>query len=248
MKVLGWIIGIIVLAVVGAGVFIALNSGNPVKQAIEEFGPEFLGTDVSVSEVNLALAEGSAQVKGLNIGNPPGFAGGHLMKLDEIKVVLDTQQISDTLVVMKQVRVDGADIAAVAKGTSTNVQKLMDNLNAAAGDGDGAPAESSGPEMKFIVERFDFTNANASLSSDILGDLAMDIPDIHLKDIGRKGDGATAAELAQQILKPIAAAISKAAVSQGLDVEGVKQNVEQRAREKLGEGLRSLTDRFKKGD
>lgn len=240
MKVVGWIIGIIVLAVVAAGVFIALNSGNLVKRGIEEFGPEFLGADVSVSEVNLALSEGSAQVKGLNIGNPAGFGGGHLMKLDEIKVVLDPQQISNTLVVMKQVLVDGADIAAVAKGKRTNVQQLMDNLDSAAGSSEGSASESAGPEMKFIVDRFDFTNANASLSSDIVGDLAMEIPDIHLKNIGRKTDGATAAELAQQIFKPISAAISKAAVSQGLDVEGVKQNVQQKAREKLTEGLRGF--------
>jgi len=240
MKVIGWIIGIVVLAVIGAGVFIALNSGSLVKQAIEEFGPEFLGTDVSVSEVNLALAEGSAQIMGLNIGNPPGFAGGHLMKLDEIKVVLDAGQISDTLVVMKHVLVDGADVVAVAKGERTNVQKLMDNLDAAAGRSESTSSASSADEMKFIIDRFDFTNANASLSSDILGELAMDIPDIHLSNVGRESDGATAADLAQQILKPIVAAISKAAVSQGLDVEGVKQNLEKEAREKLGEGLRGF--------
>jgi len=250
MKVLGWIIGIVVLAVVGAGVFIALNSGSLVKQAIEEFGPEFLGTDVSVSEVNLALTEGSAHIKGVNIGNPSGFGGGHLMKLDEIKVVLDAQQISDTLVVMKHVLIDGADVLAIAKGKSTNMQKLMDNLDAAAGTSTGESDASSetGTEMKFIIERFDFSNANASLSSDILGDLQIDIPDIRLKDLGRKSDGATAAELAQQIFKPITAAIGKAAVNQGLDVEGAKQKAEQKAREELGKGLRGLTDQLKKGD
>jgi len=246
MKVVGWIIGIVVLAIVGAVVFVALNSGNLVKRGIEEFGPDYLGADVRVRDVNLALTEGSAQIKGLHIGNPPGFAGDHLMNLEEIKVVLDTGQISDTLVVMKQVLVDGADLAAVAKGNRTNFQQLMDNLDTAAGGSDRAGTESSGPEMKFIIDRFDFTNTTASLSSDMLGDLQLDIPDIHLKDIGRKSNGATAAELAQQIFKPISAAITKAAVNQGLDVEGVKQQAEQKVREKLGEGLRGLTDRLKR--
>ena len=118
MKALGWIVGIVLLLVVGVGAYIVLNSGSLVKTAIEELGPDYLGVDVSVGEVNLALSEGSAQVKSLNIGNPRGFGGGNLMKLGEVKVVLDTSQISETLVVMKQVVIDGADVAAVAKANA----------------------------------------------------------------------------------------------------------------------------------
>ena len=246
MKALGWIVGIVLLLVVGVGAYIVLNSGSLVKTAIEELGPDYLGVDVSVGEVNLALSEGSAQVKSLNIGNPQGFGGGHLMKLGEVKVVLDTSQISETLVVMKQVVIDGADVAAVAKGQRTNFQQLLDNLESTA-DGTSDTSEvSAESEMKFIIDSFAFTNARASLASDVLGELALELPDIRLQDVGRKTDGATAAEIAEQLIQPISAAISKEAVNQGLDIEGVKQNVKDRISEEISGGLRGLTEQFKK--
>ena len=245
MKTLGWIIGVLVLLAVGVFAYIALNSGNLVKTAIEEFGPDYLGADVAVSEVNLVLSEGTAQVKGLNIGNPAGFGDNPLMQLGEIKVVLDTSALSGDVIVMKQVLIDGADIAGVAQGKNTNFQQLMDNLDAAT----GGPAESSdtgASETLFIIDRFDFTNAKASLTSDVIGEHAFNLPDIALSDIGRKTDGATASELAQQLFKPIFGAISKQAVSQGIDLDGVRENVEGQIRDKIDGGLRGLTDRFKK--
>ena len=249
MKVVGWIVGLVVLAIVGFVAYVAMNSGSLVKTAIEELGPDYLGVDVAVSEVNLALLEGSAQVKGLVMGNPSGFSGPHMMKLDEIKVVIDPDQVSESLVVMKEVLIDGAEIAAIAQGQRTNFQQLMDNLDSTGGSSTSSAEEttdSAASEMKFIIDRFTFTNAVASLDSDVLGDLELNIPDIRLSDIGRKGNGATAAEIAEQILKPISAAISSEAVKQGLDLEGVQKNVEEKVREKIGSGLRGLTDRFKK--
>ncbi len=246
MKAIGWIVGILVLALIGVGVFVALNSGNIVKSAIEEFGPQYLGVDVGVSEVNLELTEGSAQVKGLRMGNPQGFSGPDMMSLDEIKVVLDTSQISETLVVMKEVVIDGAAVTAIAKGKRTNFQQLMDNLGVSSSSESTTAEETGGAETKFIIDRFNFTNATASLNSDIVGELALNLPDIQLRDVGRKSNGATAAEVAEQILKPISAAISKEAVNQGLDIEGVKANVREKIEEKIGSGLRGLTDRLKR--
>ena len=249
MKALGWILGLIVLAIAGVVAYVAMNSGSLVKTALEELGPNFLGVDVSVSEVNLELIEGSAQVIGLVLGNPSGFDGPHMMKLDEVKVVLDPTQISDTLVVMKEVLIDGAEIAAIARGQRTNFQQLMDNLESAGGSSSSATentTDSSSNEMKFIIDRFAFTNAGASLNSDVLGDMQLNMPDILLNDLGRKSNGATASEIAEQILQPISVAISAEAVKQGLDIEGVQKNAEDKIRETISSGLRSLTDRFKK--
>ncbi|MEM9624415.1 MAG: hypothetical protein AAF993_22435 [Pseudomonadota bacterium] len=247
MKAILWIIGIVVLLVVGGVAFVALNSGSLIKSVIEEFGPDYLATDVSVDAVDLALTEGSAQVNGLSIGNPAGFEGPAAMQLGEVKVALDTQQISSELVVMKEVVIDSAVIAAVAKGSKTNFQQLMENLEAATG-GPSAEAETGASEetseTRFIVDSFAFTNAKASLDSDLLGRMDLTIPDIRLQGIGRKSNGATAAELAQEILKPITTAVSQAAVSQGLDVEGVKQQALEKVQgeidEKLGGALKGL--------
>jgi uncharacterized protein involved in outer membrane biogenesis len=250
MKVIAWIVGLLVLLVVGVGAYLVMFSGSIVKDVIEQLGPDYLGTSVSVDAVDLSLTEGSAGIRGLSIGNPAGFEGTHAMRLGEAKVVLDPSQISETLVVIKQVLVDGADVAAVARGQKTNFQKLLDNITASTGGAseETAPSED-GSEMKFIIERFDFTNAKASLESDVLGAMELSIPDIRLTEVGRKTDGVTAVELAEQLLKPISSAITQAAVKEGVDIEGAKQRarekITEKIEEKLPEGLKGLTDKLK---
>ncbi len=250
MKVLAWIIGIVVLLIAGAVIFVTLNSGSLIKSVVEELGPDYLGAPVSVGSVDLSLTEGSAGISDLRVGNPAGFDGADAMAVNQIKVSLDTGRLDNPdVIVMKEIAVDGAIVSAIAQGRQTNFQKIMENLEAAAGtSAESQPAaDSATQETKFIVEKFAFTNAQASLNSDVLGDMNLSIPDIHLTGIGQKSNGATAAELAQEILKPITQAVSAAAVSQGLDLEGAKQQALDKVKDKidgkLGGALKGLLDK-----
>lgn len=238
MKAVVWILGLVLLIIIGIGAYVVFNSGSLIKTAIEDLGPDYLGASVAVGGVDLSLTEGTARIKGLKIGNPEGFNGAHAMQVGDINVTIDTSQTTDKLIVLNQVEIDSADIAAVARGQKINFQQLMDNLEAATGP------ESS--DIKFIIDRLDLTGVTASLNSDILGDVALSIPDVHLKDVGRASNGATGAEIAEQVLKPITTAVTREAVNKGLDIEGVKSRVQDKIRDRIGEGLRGLTDRLNK--
>ena len=247
MKIIGWIIGIVVLALVALGVFVYLKSEDLVAGAIETYGSRYLETDVSVSQVNLSLTEGSGEIRTLTIGNPRGFGGGSAFALGQIKVVLDPQQISGELIVLKEVIVDAADIGAVVRGQRTNLQALLDNLNRNVGDEtDAGPEESAGP--KLIIDRFRFTNATASVDSDIAGQMDLAIPDVYLKDIGRASNGTTVGAALQQLLEPVIIAVTKEMLNRGLDVDDIRSEVEGTIRdkvsEKFGSGLKSLTDKL----
>lgn len=243
MKVVLWVLVVLVLLAVGAGVYLVMFSGNLLKTGIETYGPEFLGADVGVDAVDLSLTEGAGEIRGLRIGNPQGFEGPDAMRLGKIKLVLDTDNISEELVVLKQVEIDGAEIAAIAKGKATNLEQLMDNVVAAAGIEE---TDDSSSEMLLIIDRLDFTNVKTSVSSDVLGDVSLDIPDIHLKDIGRASNGATAAEVTKQLLEPIYKSVSRELIAQGLnlDVDGLKSNIKDSIGKKIGGGLKGLTERF----
>ena len=241
MKVIGWLLGLVVIALIAAGAYVFYFSGDLVKQAIEAFGPDYMGADVSVRSVDLDLAGGSGAINGLEVGNPAGFDGAYAMRVGTMAMTLDPAESTSELIVVKELTIDGASLAAVARGRQTNLQKLMDNVEAATG-----PSEES--TMAFIVDRFAFTNADVSLDSDILGTRALAISDIRLTGVGRKSNGATASELVQQLMGPITSAVGKAAVKQGLDLEGieadVKTRVEDKLREEIGGGLRKLTDQL----
>lgn len=245
MKALGWIVGIIVLLLVAVGVYVVMNSSALLGRAIESYGSRYLGAPVSVGGVDLSVREGSAGIRSLEVGNPQPFSGPPAFRLAGISVTLDPAQVSSELIVLKNVTVDGAEVAALVRGRETNLQRLMDNL--AANTGAAARAEETRvqSEVKLIIDRFSFTNASATVDSDVLGAAAVDIPDIHLSDIGRQSNGATVGQVLEQVMQPIVRAVTRELVNQGVDLEGAREQVEQSVRERIGSGLEGLTERLR---
>ncbi len=165
------------------------------------------------------------------------------MRFDRIKLVMGPPaEVSERVVVIERVIIDGADVATVVKGRQSNLEALLENVENSTGPSTGAP------EPKIIIDRFDFTNARVSMASDILGDAELDIADVHLTGIGRKSDGVTAAEAAQQLLRPITQAISRQLVAKGLGTDDLQAEAERRLREEVGETigdeLKSIAERF----
>jgi hypothetical protein len=245
MKALGWIVGIVVLLLVAVGVYVVVNSGALVERAIEDYGSRYLGAPVSVGGVDVSLSEGAAGIRSLEVGNPDPYSGPPAFRLASIAVTVDPAQISSELIVLKEVTIDGAQVAAQVRGKDTNLQQLMDNLHASTGS--SARAEETGvqSEVKLIIERFSFTNATASVDSDLLGGSTIDIPDIQLTDIGRQTNGATIGQVLEQVMQPIVRAVTRELINRGVDVEGAREQIEQRVRDRIGSGLDGLTDRLR---
>ena len=247
------LIGILLLVVVGLGVYVVMNSGSLIKTAVETYGPKYLGVDVRLGSADISLTEGTGELRGLVIGNPEGFDGPHTFSLGAIKLGLDPMGQSESLIRIRTIEVDAADLAMIAKGTDTNLQALMDNLasDSSSESGEAAPAEeSAGPEPKIIIENFAFTNAQTSLSSDILGEKTVEIPDIRLTGIGEKSQGVTIQEALKQLFNPIVKASTEALAKESLNVDELKANAEERLdkelKERVGtdlEGVKGLLNR-----
>lgn len=252
MKVIGWIIGIVALLLVAVGVYVVLNSGALLERAMESYGSRYLGAPVAVDEVTVSLAEGTSTINGLEVGNPSGFSGPPAFQLGSVSVTLDPQQTSSELIVLKSVTIDGAQVAALAKGSETNLKRLMDHLNAEIGASERAEETGVQSEVKLIIDRFAFTNAHASVASDLLGEAAIDLPDVYLNDIGRQSGGATVGEVLKQVLQPIYQAVTREMVRRGVDLEGTRERLEEdlreRAGKKLGDTLDSLTNKLRRDD
>jgi len=244
MRALFWVIGLLALLIVAIGVYIVMNSGALLERAIESYGSDYLGAPVEVGRANVSLTEGSAAIDGLVIGNPPGFSGPPAFRLDNISMTLNTDELSSELIALREVSVDGADVSALVKGRQSNLQAIMDHLNARIGTAEEDPAAES--EVKLLIDRFAFTNAEASVDSDVLGQAAVDVPDINLEDIGRQSGGATVGEVLRQVLEPVVRAVTRRLVEQGVDLEGARERIEQNVRERaddaVGSGLNRLRD------
>ena len=242
MKAVIWIVGLVVVLVVGAGVFIVLNSGSLIKTAGEKLGPEYLGVPVTLDSAEVSLVEGSGTLTGLVSGNPDGFDGPYAMRIGRISLSLDPTEISGELVVIKVLEVDAAEVAIVAKGKNTNLEAIMDNL---AGEEPASPeAEEDSSELKMIIDSFVFSNAKTSLDSDLIGSTTVELPDITLTGIGRKSNGATVKEMVKQLLRPIVKSSTEAVVKAGIDLDGLEKSLTEKAGDTVGRGLSDLRKRL----
>ncbi|HEX7035939.1 MAG TPA: hypothetical protein VF210_09200 [Pseudomonadales bacterium] len=250
MKALGWIIGLLALLIIAIGIFLVTGSGALLEKAIERYGTQYLGAPVEVAEAEVSIADQTAAVRGLVIQNPPGFDGPPAFRLGNVAMTLNMDQTSSEVIALHEVVVDGADVAALVKGRKSNLQALMDHLNEQLGPAEEEPADES--EVKLIIDRFDFTNAKASVESDVLGQAAVNIPDVHLTDIGRDSNGATIAEVLKQVLDPVVRSVTRALVERGVNLEGVRERLEgerdrleQNLRERAGDALPGGLDRLR---
>jgi len=237
VKVAAIVIGLLLVIIVGVVAYVATNADRLVKGAIESLGSEALGTRVSVGAVGLSLAEGRATISDFQIDNPSGYEGPYAIRLDEISVVLDVANSSAQTVVIKRVLMDGAAVAAVIKSKDdSNFQAIMDNLGSSADE-----PSSDEAAVTVVIDKLDFVNANAKASSPLLSkEVDVNLPDLHLTQIGRKGKGVTVAEATQQIIKPIAAAVIRESLKAGLGTDEIEKSVRGKLDDALGSGMDKL--------
>lgn len=227
------LVGLVVLVVVvGVVLTVAIsNLDRIVKGVVESSGSEVLGTDVTLSEVKISLKGGKGLLKGLVIANPEGFSARNAFELDEVTLALDLGTVTSDEVVVEQVVVDGAKVIFEETGGSINLQTLLKNAQDYAGPSEPGETTEEEPESagpKLVIKEFRFTNAEATLISEKLGqEISTGIPDIVLNDIGQKGNGVTAAEAAKQVLVPVIRQV----------IEGSKDEIIEAAKESVTKGL-----------
>jgi len=220
--------------------FVLSNLDSLVKQAIETVGTEVVGTRVGVDQVSISLEQGRGEIAGLRIANPRGFPDGDALELGQIVLDLDVQNLSAELVTLESVIVGGARVNAVQASGGNNLQTLLDTIRRS--DDGGSSSSSStdeGPDTKLIIDEFRFEDARVSVQlAGVPGGRSATVPDVVLRDIGRKSNGVTAAEAARQILEPLV----QRSMEAGIGVS--REELEKRAREEAG---KAVDDAMEKG-
>jgi hypothetical protein len=196
---------VVALLIVGAVVFFL--SGNPlghlVKMAIEEFGPKMTQAEVSVGAVAISATDGEGSIAGLKLGNPKGFKTDHALKADKIALSVEPSSLTKDVVVIRKIALDGPRIIYEKNSNGiTNFDAIQRNVEQYLGTSGGNDnSEKSGDTKKMIIESFSVRNAKVSYSG--LMDVDIDLPDIELRDIGKKTGGVDASNLAKAIISEL---------------------------------------------
>src|SRR5437899_12510812 len=76
---------IVVLLLVVALTMIGVYFNSMIKAGVEAVGPKITGTTVKVDAVDLSPFSGQGRLKGLVVGNPPGFQAELAFKVADAK-------------------------------------------------------------------------------------------------------------------------------------------------------------------
>jgi hypothetical protein len=199
MKKLAIGLAVLIVLFIGVLVFVAGSLDAIVEAVIEEVGTETTQTRVEVGGVNISLTDAQGVVKGLSVANPAGFSGNKAISLGEIKLTLDANSLASDTVVIKEIRVSKPKVNYEFGKGGSNFDQIKKNV-AAAGKGSSETAEGSGP--KLIIEHLYINDGSIAVSSALTPGEPINtaLPNIHLKNIGKKSGGATAGEVAKLVL------------------------------------------------
>lgn len=191
-------IGVLITAVIAFIILGAMNLGPIIKKTTETYGPKITKTEVKLGDVGISILSGSIKLEQFLLGNPTGFSAPSALECNTIKVKMDTDSLTKDTIIIEEIYIDGPVISYEKKGSTDNFKTIVNNIKrTVAGEKKetkkettGQPTET-GSEKKIQINNFIVKNGKINLSGALLksfGDsgVGMNLPDIHLKDIGKE--------------------------------------------------------------
>ena len=207
-KALVGLLAIALVALVAGGIWIYFSLDFIVKYALESYGSKIVGAEVTVESVKLAPADGAGAVRGLAIGNPPGFRTERSITASQIDVAVDPATIAKSVVHVRRVAVMAPVITYESRRGGSNFDALRQNI--ARRSDASTPADGG---TRLVVDRLEIRDARVIYAPEIAtpgATISFTIPDIQISDIGKRQGGVTPAEFANVIAQALAVRMAKA--------------------------------------
>ena len=209
-KIIGGIIAVVIIVIAIAVGVLYFNLDKVIVAAVEKYGSEVTKTDVVLNEVDLDLTSGKGALKGFSIANPAGFEDGNAVQFDTVAVTINMSDTNEKLIHIEEIRIEQPMITYEVNETSNNLDTIKKNVedfmkaNGMASD-DKATESSSEEGPKIIIDNIYINGGKVSVKAPVLLNQKVEgtLPDIHMKDIGKKEGGASPAEVAAQIVNEI---------------------------------------------
>jgi hypothetical protein len=192
-----------VLAVLAAGgAWLAYNYLDViVKTALEHWGPDVTGVKVEVAQVQISPADGRGRITGLDIGNPPGFTSPRAARFGEIRLAIDPATVTSDVVLVRELAIEAPQVTYERGDRGTNLDAIQKSIEAyakRAAGGEGGSEGKPAAKRRFVIERLDIRKGRVTMTGKSLRGqgLAFDLPDVQLRDVGKRQGGLTASQVA----------------------------------------------------
>ena len=244
------IIGIIVVILIIAVFAIILNLGKIVKTGINTVVPQVTKCEAHVDDVNFNVFGGKFEIKNLVIKNPEGYKTDQAFSLGHIFVNVKMGSLLSDVIEIDQVLIDAPEITYEVGLGNSNLNTILENVNSSLPSSEGEEKKEEKEEKKeggkkVVVNLVKVTNGKIGVSAKIAGGMEAPIvlPDIEIKDLGKKEGGISMVQAAAITLKTTLLSIFDVLKSSGkLLLDGAKA-----IGEGITEGIKSLGDSAKDG-
>ena len=239
------IIGIIVVILIIAVFAIILNLGKIVKTGINTVVPQVTKCEAHVDDVNFNVFGGKFEIKNLVIKNPEGYKTDQAFSLGHIFVNVKMGSLMSDVIEIDQVLIDAPEITYEVGLGNSNLNTILENVNSALPSSDGEEKKEEKEEKKeggkkVVTNLVKVTNGKIGVSAKIAGGMEAPIvlPDIEIKDLGKKEGGISMVQAAAITLKTTLLSIFDVLKSSGkLLLDGAKA-----IGEGIVDGVKSLGD------
>jgi len=221
-------IGIAVVIIIIAGLLVAVvcNLGSIIKTAVNIYGPDITKTEVHLSDVDVSLFSGRAEIRGFYLGNPGTFTQPKALEVGSIYVDVDEKSLTSDPIIIEKIEVNSPDITYERKGGTDNFQTILNNIKEKAGSGKESGEKTGETDTgersegkKIIIRDIIIRDGKVTLTTTMLGgtEITVPLPKIHLTNIGQERGGATPAEAAREIFVALYEKITASDTMHALD-------------------------------
>jgi uncharacterized protein involved in outer membrane biogenesis len=215
-----FIVIIIIVLVIGIS-----NLGPMIKKAVNTYGPEMTKTEVRLGDVDISIFSAEAKLKDFYLGNPKGFKTPDAMKVGSIYVDVDEGSVTEETIIIKKIEVVAPEITyEKARGTD-NFKTIVKNIKEAVDRGEPSKkrAEKESEGKRILIRDFTVRDGKVNLATSMLGEksISAPLPDIHLKNVGKKEGGVSPAKAFEEVFAALYGKITSPAVTDTLN-QGLK--------------------------
>lgn len=241
-------LGVLALLIAGGVWYMVSGAGNFIRAQIEQQGSHYLGTTVSVFNVELAISDGRMTISDLDVKNPKGFSEEDAFSVASI--TLDLGELMSEPYVVQTLTVNAPEILyEVDANGKGNLLALKNNLEANLPKTETQPAVKDGANPLVIVENVTVSNVRLIINFEKLptGDLNLTtkayeitLPTFSAGPIG-KPDGMPADKVGLAVVNAMLDNVIAAAKSEAK--KRLAEEAKKKAKEKLEEEKDKLLEK-----
>jgi uncharacterized protein involved in outer membrane biogenesis len=204
---------LLVVLVVAVFALVLVYLDPLVKKGVESGGSMITQVDVRLASANVNPMGGQGSLKGLVVGNPPGYKSDAAMKLGEISLAVAPGSLFADKVHIKSIAIIGPEINLEGGLKDNNLSKILANVQSFSGPA-GTNQTDTATQKKLQLDSFVIRGAkvSANLSVPGLQPMSLTLPDLELSNLGQGPEGITAGELTARVINLVTTKALAAAV------------------------------------